>query len=206
MSLYATIIFPRLMDWIMRGERFSRERARLLSEAEGKVLELGFGTGLNVPHYPRRIDSVSGMDPALMLQARVRRRIAHAGFPVQLSQATAEALPYLDAQFDCVVTTFTLCSVADPVASLREAGRVLKQGGRVIFLEHGRSDDPAVARWQDRLTPVQRVIGCGCHLNRPISNLIEQAGLHIRSVERYVWSGVPRIAAEMYRGTAGKSG
>lgn len=202
MGLYATIIFPRLMDWVLRGERFNRERRHLLVAAEGRILELGFGTGLNLPHYPPHITSVSGVDPVRPLPQRIRRRLAQTVFPVTVSRATAEALPFPDAHFDCVVTTFTLCTIPDPVAALREVARVLKTDGRLLFLEHGRSDDPVVARWQDRLNPIQNVFACGCHLNRPIDQLMIRAGLRLGPVDRYQLAGVPRIMGEMYRGAA----
>lgn len=202
MGLYATTIFPRVMDWVLSGERFNRERRDLLIQATGHVLELGFGTGLNLPHYPPAVTSVAAVDPVILLAKTIHRRVARASFPVAISRASAEALPYPDAHFDCVVTTFTLCSIPDPMTALREVARVLKRNGRLLFLEHGRSDDPTVARWQDRLNPIQNVLACGCHLNRPIDQLMVRAGLRLGPLDRYLLAGVPRIAGEMYRGTA----
>jgi len=115
---------------------------------------------------------------------------------------TAERLPFPDARFDCVVSTWTLCSIPDALAALREVRRVLEPGGLFVFLEHGRSDDPRVARWQERFNPIQRVIGVGCNLNRPIDTLVRDAGFAITRLDRYVIEGEPRLMAEMYRGTA----
>ena len=200
--MYATYIFPRLMDWVLRGERFQRERQRLLTAATGVVLEIGFGTGLNLPHYPRTVTALHTVDPASMLRDRVAGRVAQAPFPVHIQHLAAERLPYANTTFDCVVSTFTLCTVPDPIMALREVRRVLKPDGHLLFLEHGRSDDPAVARWQDRLNPLQRRLACGCNLNRRIDELVRTAGLHVTSVDRYVLPGVPRLGGEMYRGQA----
>jgi SAM-dependent methyltransferase len=114
----------------------------------------------------------------------------------------AEALPYDDRSFDFVVSTWTLCTIPDPVAALREVRRVLKPGGYFLFLEHGASEDPKVLAWQNRLTPLQRLIACGCHLNRPIDALIRQANFSITQLERFQMAGVPRVAGAMYRGIA----
>ncbi len=200
--MYATYIFPRLMDWVLRGPRFQTERQRLLAAAQGTVVEIGFGTGLNLPHYPRTVTALFAVDPAPLLPDRVARRVADASFPVRLQHVTAEELPYEPATFDCAVSTFTLCTIPDPVRSLREIRRVLKPGGRFLFLEHGRSDDPATARWQDRLNPLQRRLACGCNLNRRIDRLVIEAGLHIERLDRNVLPGVPRIGGELYRGIA----
>ncbi|NJL16264.1 MAG: methyltransferase domain-containing protein [Nitrospira sp.] len=125
-------------------------------------------------------------------------------FPVEITHQGAEQLPYQDQIFDTVVSTWTLCTIPDPVLALREVGRVLKPGGRLLFLEHGRSDDRTIAVWQDRLNPIQNVLGCGCNLNRRIDQLIIQAGLTIAHLDRFSMPNVPRLAGEMYRGTAGK--
>ena len=200
--MYATYIFPRLMDWMLRGERFQHERQRLLTSAEGVVLEIGFGTGLNLPHYPRTVTALHTIDPSSMLRDRVARRVAQAPFPVHIQSVSAERLPYDDATFDCVVSTFTLCTVPNPILALREVRRVLKPEGYFLFLEHGRSDNSAVARWQDRLNPFQNWLGCGCNLNRRIDQLVRAAGLRLDSLDRYVLDGLPRIGVEMYRGRA----
>lgn len=202
LSLYATYIFPRLMDWVLRGERFHTERRRLLASAHGMVLEIGFGTGLNLPHYPSTITDLHTVEPATLLPDRVARRVASVPFPVHLRQLSAEVLPYASGLFDCAVSTFTLCTIPDPVAALREVRRVLKPEGGFLFLEHGRSDDPSIARWQDRLNPLQQVVACGCNLNRRIDHLIVQAGFRVEQLYRDTLPGVPRIGGELYRGRA----
>ena len=200
MGLYARQIFPRLMDWVMRGEEFRRLRASLLGDVCGKVLEIGFGTGLNLPHYSVHVTSLSVIDPAEFLPQRVSRRIATAPFPVHVQHATAEQLPFPDRHFDAVVSTWTFCTIPDPAAALREVRRVLRPDGSLFFLEHGRSDDRRVAAWQDRLNPVQRVLGCGCNMNRRIDRLITQAGLTVLRLDRFRMRRVPRLFGEMYRG------
>ncbi|MBS0169741.1 MAG: class I SAM-dependent methyltransferase [Nitrospira sp.] len=200
--MYATYIFPRLMDWVLGGARFQTERRRLLAAAHGTVVEIGFGTGLNLPHYPRTVISLSAVDPAPLLPDRVAQRVAGTPFPVRLQQVSAETLPYATATFDCAVSTFTLCTIPDPLQSLREVRRVLKPDGRFLFLEHGRSDNPATARWQDRLNPLQRRFACGCNLNRRIDQLVMEAGFQLERLDRDLLPGVPRIAGELYRGSA----
>lgn len=204
MGLYATQIFPQLMDWVMARPAFSQLREALLQLASGEVLEIGFGTGLNLRHYPTTITRLSIVDPATLLPAKVARRMAAAPYPIQTTHVTAENLPFPDRQFETVVSTWTLCTIPDPVLALREVGRVLKPGGRFLFLEHGRSDDRTIAVWQDRLNPIQNVMGCGCHLNRQIDRLITQSGLTIARLDRFNMQGVPRLVGEMYQGTATK--
>ncbi len=202
MGLYAKYIFPRLMDGFMSRQEFQRLREDLLTSAEGDVLEIGLGTGLNLACYPRRVLRLRAVDPAPLLPARVAKRSAAVSFPVEITHLSAERLPYDNHSFDCAVSTWTLCTVADPVQALQEVRRVLKPTGRFLFLEHGRSDETAIAKWQDRLNPLQNVIGCGCNLNRPIDQLIRKAGLHIVRLDRFVMEGVPRIGGELYRGVA----
>lgn len=202
MGLYSAYIFPRLMDWVMSGAGFQCLRSEILQSARGEVLEIGLGTGLNLPHYPAGISRLRAVDPAPLLPHRVAERTARALFPIEFSRTGAEQLPYDNRSFDYVVSTWTLCTIPDPVQALREVRRVLKPSGRLLFLEHGRSDDVATATWQDRLNPLQNVIGCGCNLNRQIDRLIKEAGLHIVQLDRFVMEGVPRMGGELYRGVA----
>ncbi len=202
MGFYGEQIFPRLMDWIMGGEEFQHERRRLLAQTHGEVLEIGLGTGLNLPYYPKNLSWLHAVDPANLLPERIVERSAGASFPIRIRRVSAETLPFNDHAFDCVVSTWTLCTIPDPVKALREVRRVLKPDGTFLFLEHGRSEDGKIATWQDRLNPIQRIIACGCNLNRPIDRLIAQAGLKIATLDRFVMPRVPRLGAEMYRGAA----
>ena len=202
MGFYADHVFPHLMDWTLGTRRFQELREQALASAQGHVLEIGFGTGLNLPHYSHAVTSLTALDPATLLPRKVARRISQRSLPVELVRLSAETLPFEDGRFDCAVSTWTLCTIPDPVAALREVRRVLKPGGTYVFLEHGRSDDAWVAKWQDFFNPIERVIACGCNLNRPIDALISQGGLKIDRLDRFLLSGVPRIAGEMYRGVA----
>ena len=202
MGFYASYIFPRLMDRVMRGLEFQQLRTDLLKNTEGEVLEIGLGTGLNLACYPPRVLRLRAVDPAPLLPVRVTERRAAVAFPVEIIHLSAERLPYDDEVFDCAVSTWTLCTIPDPLAALREIRRVLKPTGRFLFLEHGRSDNARTVAWQDRLNPIQNVIGCGCNLNRRIDQLISKAGLHIVQLDRFVMEGVPRIGGELYRGIA----
>ena len=202
MGLYARYVFPRLMDWILGAVPLQAERRAALAGVHGEVLEIGFGTGLNLCCYPPGITRLVAIDAVELLPARVAQRIADVSFPVERTRLDAERLPFPDARFDCVVSTWTLCSIPDAGAALRELRRVLKPGGRYLFLEHGRSDDARVARWQDRFNPIQQRLGAGCNINRPIDALIRDAGFEIAHLERYAREGEPRIMAEMYRGSA----
>jgi ubiquinone/menaquinone biosynthesis C-methylase UbiE len=201
MGLYSRHIFPRLMDWIMAGDEFRRLRTDLLAHVHGEVLELGIGTGLNLPHYPETITWLHAVDPANLLPKVVTERGASRSFPICIQRVTAESLPYDDQAFDFVVSTWTLCTIPDPVKALQEVRRVLKPKGAFFFLEHGRSDDPKIAIWQDRLNSLQNIIGCGCNLNRRIDQLVTQAGLKIVTLDRFQMQSVPRLGGEMYRGT-----
>jgi SAM-dependent methyltransferase len=202
-GLYTKNIFPGLLDLSVGGKGFAQERIDTLKPVYGEVLEVGFGTGLNLPHYPAGVNRLVALDPVEMLPARVCRRIAAARFPVEQVRQIGEQLPFADRQFDCVATTLTLCTIVDPVSALSEMRRVLRTGGSYVFLEHGRSTDPKVARLQDRLNPLWLTsgIGCGCNINRPIDLLLAKAGFRLEILDRYV-RGWPRIMVEMYRGVA----
>ena len=203
MGWYGRTVFPRLMEWALGSEACSQERRRTLADARGEVLEIGFGTGLNLPHYPQAgITSLTNVDPAELLPPRVQARIARAPFEVVHARLDAERLPFDDARFDTVVSTWTLCSIPDAVAALREIRRVLRPTGRFHFLEHGLSERPLVARLQHLWNPIQKVIACGCNVDRPIDDLVAASGLVTTSLERFDIAGDLPIMAAMYRGVA----
>jgi len=203
MGLYASYIFPRLLDWSLGTPEFGKYRRRALEPARGETLEIGFGTGLNLPYYPEAVTKLTVIDSENMLPERVERRIAACPIPVTKMRLDAQGrLPFDDHTFDTVVTTLTLCSITDAAAALAEVRRGLKPGGQFVFFEHGRSDDPKVARRQDRFNPIQKIIGVGCNMNRRIDKLIEDAGFQIAQLDRFLLPKTPRLLAEMYRGVA----
>ena len=202
LGLYARHIFPRLCDWSMRNPRIERLRSDTLSEASGEILEIGFGTGLNLEHHPEHVRRLTAVDPGEGMARIARRRIERSEIDVDLRVQTAEELPFEDGQFDFVVSTWTLCSVRDARRAVAEISRVLKPGGRFLYLEHGLSDEASVQRWQRRLTPLQKRIAGGCRLDVDIETLVRSGGFRDVRVERFLLDGTPRIAGSMYRGVA----
>lgn len=203
MGIYAKYIFPRLLDWSLGNPQIGKYRKAALQPAAGETLEIGFGTGLNLPHYPDSVTRLTVIDSENMLTRLVDRRIAECRLPVTKMQLDAQGrLPFDDHSFDSVVTTLTLCSIENTAPALAEIRRVLKPEGKFVFWEHGRSDDPAIARRQDRFNPLQRIIGVGCNLNRKIDDLIAEAGFEINTLDRFLLPKTPRLLAEMYRGIA----
>ena len=176
-------IFDRLNAGMER--RYAGERRRkLLQAARGRVLDVGAGTGANLPHYPMdRVSELVLLDVGRGMLARARRRAEALGLPVEFREASAEHLPFEDGRFDTVVFTWSLCSIPDPMQALREARRVLKPDGKLLVLEHVRSREPGLARWQDRCTPLSSAVGGGCHLNRDTRQNIEAAGFAFEAVE-----------------------
>jgi SAM-dependent methyltransferase len=203
MGFYRKSIFPRILDWGLGKPNLDQYRAGVLEGAQGVTLEVGFGTGLNLPHYSTRVECLVALDSERMLPDRVRRRIEETRFPVELSYIDAQGpLPFADASFDTVVTTFTLCSIADPLRALAEMRRVLHPSGRYLYLEHGLGLTPGIQKWQTRLTPFNRIIGCGCHLDRSIDKLILGAGFQIASLNRVELPHAARVMGELYSGSA----
>lgn len=202
MSFYQRHILPRLIDFGMRQKRLRPLRELLIGEAEGRVLEIGIGSGRNLPFYRRDVERLLGVDPSPELLAMARRNAAWVHFPVDLAEASAEALPLDDRAVDCVVTTWTLCSVADPRRALAEIRRVLRPGGPLLFIEHGQAPEATVRRWQDRLTPLWRRLAGGCHLNRPVDRLIRECGFDLRCLETGYLVDGPRLFTFHYRGRA----
>ncbi len=203
MGFYSSYIFPRLVEWSLGSGIVRDQRRATLASLRGNVLEIGFGTGLNLPCYPTQVTRLTAVDSETMLPGRVADRIAIAHLPVeQLKLDAGGRLPFEGESFDGVVTTFTLCSIAEVATALAEIRRVLKPKGEYAFLEHGRSDDPRIARRQDRFNPITKVIGCGCNMNRPIDKLITAAGLQIARLDRFVRPDAPQILGALYRGIA----
>jgi ubiquinone/menaquinone biosynthesis C-methylase UbiE len=180
---------------------FADFRRSLLQDARGRVLEVGAGTGLNLEHYPREVEELALTEPMEPMVERLRRRVASLGRRASVVQAPVEALPFPDGSFDTVVCTLVLCSVADQKAALREMRRVLRPDGQLLFLEHVRADEPRLARWQDRLTPLNRVIGRGCHPNRMTLAAIESA-FDVEQVEHDRFPKAPPIVRPLIRGRA----
>ena len=202
MGLYAKYVLPRLIDLAMRNKDAARLRAERVPQAGGDVLEIGIGSGLNLPFYSAEVRCVYGVDPSLELQRIARKKASTVPFKVVFFQQSAEArLPLFDSSIDTVVMTWTLCSVPNPAAALEQMRRVLKPKGRLIFVEHGRSPDARVMLWQDRLTPAWKRIGGGCHLNRKIDELIMAAGFQIRELNNCYLPG-PRPMTYTYGGFA----
>jgi ubiquinone/menaquinone biosynthesis C-methylase UbiE len=178
MSWYAKSVLPRFIDLSMRNRETRRLRAAWIPQARGNVLEVGIGSGLNLELYSPDVERVYGVDPSLELQRMARKRLGAINVEF-LAQSVEKPLPLANASIDTVVLTWTLCSIAAPERALREMKRVLKTSGKLIFVEHGRAPDPAVEVWQDRLTPLWKRIGGGCHLNRKIDEIIKEAGFQI---------------------------
>ena len=172
-----------------------KQRAKIVPLAEGRVLELGVGMGLNLALYDAaKVASVAGVDPAAELRAQAMAAPRDPRLNVTIADGTAEALPFEDGAFDTVVCTFTLCSVHTPAAALAQARRVLKPGGRLLYCEHGLAPDPDVAKWQRRIEPLWKRLAGGCHLTRPVTRAIADAGFHIESSETMYLPGTPRFA------------
>ena len=201
MGIYVRYILPRLTHLSMGQAQLQAYRSRVIGGAIGRVLEIGFGSGRNLPYYPATVDEVVGVDVSAEMLALAAPAVAGSSRKVTLFTHTAESLPFDDQTFDTVVTTWSLCSIPDPVAALREARRVLKPGGQLRFVEHGLAADPGVAKWQNRLTPLWRRCAGGCHLNRKSDDLIWSAGFTLTEVATGYASGL-RPMAYMYEGSA----
>lgn len=204
MNLLVRKLTSRVVIHSMRQRLWSAPRRRVLSSADGEILEIGFGAGANLPFYPQHIRRLTAIEPDPHFTKHAGKALAASHIDVDLHQAAAEALPFDDRSFDCVVSTLTFCSLGDPVMALEEIQRVLKPGGLFLFMEHGLADNPHVRRWQHRLTPVFKAIACGCHLNRDISALIHVTKFReIRIREDYIPKS-PKFVGLLSEGSAEK--
>ena len=201
MSFYQRYVIPRLTHLAMRQKQLGPFRQRVIGAAEGRVLEIGIGSGLNFPLYRNTVKSVIGLEPSPELLSMARPRTATAAVPITLVDASAEAIPLDSASIDTVVTTWTLCTIPNAPLALAEMRRMLKPGGALLFVEHGRAPEPGVARWQDRLDPLWSRLAGGCHLNRKMDDLISGNGFHIEALENARLPG-PRTHTFLYQGQA----
>jgi SAM-dependent methyltransferase len=206
MGFYGDQVLPRMMSWALGTRAIADERKTCLAGVRGTVLEVGFGSGLNLPWYPAGIERLVAVDPSRTGARLARRRIAAAPFAVEHVALAGEVIDAPDASFDSVVSTFTLCTVDDPAAALGQILRVLRPEGRFFFLEHGLAPDPGVRRWQGRLNGLQQALCGGCHLDRDIGRLVREAGFAIDQVDQHYLRGSPRTHGFLTRGIARRAG
>ncbi|GAB4373616.1 MAG: class I SAM-dependent methyltransferase [Elainellaceae cyanobacterium] len=204
MGFYSQKLFPYLLDWAMSDSAFGQYRQELLADAKGDVLEIGFGTGLNLSYYPDQIQQLVAIDANPGMNSLARKRVQASSLTVDHRVLNGEQLPLADHAFDTVVSTWTLCSIAKVEQALQEIYRVLKPGGKFLFIEHGLSPDPGVQAWQNRLNPIQNVIADGCHLNRNIGQLVK-AHFDTVTLEEFYAKNTLKIAGYFYKGRATKA-
>ena len=201
MSFYQRYVIPRLTHLAMRQKQLLPFRQRVIGAAEGRVLEIGIGSGLNFPLYGGAVTSLIGLEPSSELLNMARPRAEAAAAPITLLDASAETIPVDSGGIDTVVTTWTLCTIPNAAQALAEMRRVLRPGGALLFVEHGRAPEPGVARWQDRLDPLWSRLAGGCHLNRKMDDLISRNGFRIEALENARLPG-PRTHTYLYQGLA----
>ncbi|HEX4353009.1 MAG TPA: class I SAM-dependent methyltransferase [Polyangiales bacterium] len=201
MGLYSEHFVPRCTDFVLSRAPILQARARVAVGLAGTLLEIGFGSGLNIPYLPRAVTKVLAVEPSAVARKLARKRIERSGLPFEWIGIDGARLALEDASVDSVLSTFTLCTIPDLDGALRELHRVLKPRAGFHFLEHGRSPDAAVAKWQDRITPIQKRLAAGCHLNRPIHDQLRAAGFCIDVLDTY-YMAQPKLAAYIYEGRA----
>ena len=204
MNFYQEHIVPQLVKLAMRNRELEPYRERVLARAEGRVLEIGIGAGPNLEFYPASVKEILALEPSAKLIAMAQRAAGKSSVAVKFLEASGEAIPLERGSVDTVVMTWTLCSIPDAPQALQEMRRVLKPGGRLLFVEHGRSPDAGVRKWQDRLTPIWKRFAGGCHLNRPISALLEQAGFHVTHLTAGYMKRGPKPMTFLYEGSASR--
>jgi SAM-dependent methyltransferase len=205
MGFYSRVVFPRLCDWTLNNRIVARHRRELLAAAGGEILEIGFGSGLNLAQYPKHVRKITTVDPNVGMNRRAQKRIKEAGIQVDQRLLSGENLPFAEHSFDTVVSTFTLCSIPDVGRALAQVFRVLKPGGRFLFLEHGLSVDAGVQKWQHRLNGLQMWLGDGCHLDRNMRELVSAQPFANLAVDEFYAERTPKTHGYLYRGTANKA-
>ena len=204
MGFFDRHILPHVINLACGAKPVSYQRRLVVPEAQGRVLEIGIGSGLNLPFYdPSKVEKLWGLEPAEEIRRMAERKAVGSPFPVEFIGLPGDQIPLDDASVDTIVTTYTLCTIPDAVAALRDMRRVLKPGGRLLFSEHGRAPDAAVVKWQERLTPIWKVIGGGCHLARDIPDLLRQGGFTPDRMQANYIPG-PRPMSFNYWGSASR--
>ena len=205
MGFYSRHILPRLLDTAMSAKPISYQRKKVVPRAEGRVLEIGFGAGHNLPYYdPGKVEHIWALEPAAEMRARAGERAQATSIPLEFLGLPSEKIPLEKDSADTVLITYTLCTIPDVMAALGEMRRVLKPSGRMIFCEHGEAPDENVRRWQRFITPAWKRIGGGCHVGRPIPKLIQDAGFKVEDMQTMYLPGTPRFAGFNYWGSASK--
>ncbi len=205
MGIYAQQILPRLQDKFMKRKETNVVRERVCAGLVGNVVEVGFGTGLNVPYYPTAVSKVFAVEPSRVCMRLAEERIAHSEVPVELAGLTGERMDLPSESFDSVLSTWTLCTIPGIEQALGEIRRVLKPGGTFHFVEHGHAPDVKTARWQRRIEPLNKKLAGGCHLTRRISEYVETAGFQIEHLDTYYIEGEPKPFGFTYEGRAVKA-
>jgi ubiquinone/menaquinone biosynthesis C-methylase UbiE len=203
-GFYSRFLFPRICNFVLDTPPVAEQRRKVLESADGQILEIGFGTGLNLPHYPQSVRRITAVDPNAGMTRLAQRRMEQTGIEVDPRQLSGEKLPFDDQSFDCVVSTFTLCSIDDVNQAVREVHRVLRPGGRFLFLEHGLSPDASVQRWQRRLNWLQQRIGDGCRLDRDMQAIVSSQPFASIESEQFYLERTPKTHGYMSRGAARK--
>ena len=204
MSFFSQVVVPRLCDFLLNKSSLARHRRPLLATAHGDIVEIGFGTGLNLPYYPKGVRKLTAVDPNPGMHRLAQKRIKQTGIAVDQHVLSGEGLPFEDNRFDCAVSTFTLCSIGDVAQALREVYRVLKSGGTFLFLEHGLSPEPSVRKWQRRLNWLQVRLANGCHLDRNMKTLVASQPFASVDVKEFYLERTPKTHGYLYRGIATK--
>ena len=204
MDFYYRVILPYLIEWSLSDTISTKYRQQVLSEVSGEVLEVGFGTGLNLPHYPENINKITTIDSNPGMNRLAKKRIENCNITADNRVLSSELLPFSDNTFDSIVSTWTLCSIAKVDKAISELYRVLKPNGKFYFIEHGLSSEPNIQIWQNRLTPIQKILADGCHLNRNMKKIVENK-FKILIIEEFYTENTPKIMGYYYKGIATKT-
>ena len=200
--LWSSRVVPRLTNKVLASKQHHEIRARVCHGLTGEVVEIGFGSGLNTSHYPDAVTKVTAIEPSDLAWKLAKNRLGSSKVLVERAGLDGQRLPFGDNTFDNALSTWTLCTIPDPMEALREISRVLRPGGRLAFIEHGSSPDPKVNKWQRRIDPIQQRVFAGCHVNRKIDSLLLEAGFALGSLDTYYAPGEPKPFGYFYEGNA----